>query len=531
MHKQQINVLLVEDDEDDFLLTRDLLGDFTSHECEIEWAATYEAAKRAMAEKTFDICLVDYRLGSNTGLELIREAVAENFCAPMILLTGQDDHAVDLETMKAGAADYLIKGKMEAVTLERAIRYALERKRAEDALSQAAKRERAMIDNALDVICTIDGEGRFISINPACFRMWGYEPEELIGRPFIDFVAEEDISKTIEMDAGILSGEQTTDFENRYRHKNGTLVNIRWTSYWSESEQLIFAVAHDITESKQIEKVLKAGEIMQRQLAARQSGILDALPAHICLLDSAGNILEVNNEWKQFATANGYKGINFGVGSNYVETCNNATGDCSEGAKQAAEICLAVLSGESSFHEMEYPCHSPTEKRWFKQTITSLNKEKLSGAVVMHVNITERKRIEEELEKTRDAALESARLKSEFLANMSHEIRTPMNGVIGMTGLLLDTDLISSPARIRRNYRNERRRAPDNHRRYSRFLENRSRATSVSKKSISIYEEQSNPPSKFSPNARRPKKSKSLRSFIAMFRRLFAATREDCGKF
>ncbi len=437
-------MLLVEDDEDDFLLTRDLLGDITTFDCSLDWAVTCAAAKEAIAAKKFDVCLIDYRLGERTGLELLREVIAEGFGAPMILLTGEENREIDLEAMKAGAADYLIKGKMEAVTLERAIRYALERKRAEDALAEAARRERAMIENALDVICTIDAEGRFISINPACFRMWGYQPDELIGRPFIGFVAEQDVSKTIELDKGILSGDQTTDFENRYRHKNGTLVYVRWTSYWSESEQMVFAVAHDITERKQVEEILKASENMQRQLAARQSGILDALPAHICLLDGAGNILEVNNEWKQFATANGYRGINFGVGSNYIETCENAAGDCAEDARQAADICRAVLSGEVAHYEMEYPCHSPTEKRWFKQTVTSLNKEKKekqAGAVIMHVNITERKRIEEELEQTRDAALESTRMKSEFLANMSHEIRTPMNGVIGMTGLLLDTDL------------------------------------------------------------------------------------------
>ncbi|HVE58875.1 MAG TPA: PAS domain S-box protein, partial [Pyrinomonadaceae bacterium] len=132
-----------------------------------------------------------------------------------------------------------------------------ESKRVKDALEIAARKERAMIENALDVICTIDGQGLFISINPACFKMWGYQPEELIGRQFIDFVTPEDVEKTVAVDADIVSGIQTTDFENRYLHKNGTLVNVRWTSYWSETEQLVFAVAHDITELKRAEEEMQ----------------------------------------------------------------------------------------------------------------------------------------------------------------------------------------------------------------------------------------------------------------------------------
>lgn len=307
------------------------------------------------------------------------------------------------------------------------VRDVTERKRAEEALQAAARRESALLENALDVICSMDSEGKFASVSPASLKVWGYQPEELIGRRYIELVTPEDVAKTNEIAAEIMSGVAATNFENRYTHKNGSLIDVRWTAFWSETEQLMFCVAHDITERKQIEE--------------RQAAILDALPAHICLLDKAGNILEVNDEWKQFALGNGFASSNFGVGSNYLEICEQASGDFSEDAKQVAEMCRAVLSGKSSHFELEQPCFSPNEERWFKLTVTPLNKEKLAGAVVMHINITERKRIEEELKQARDTALESVRLKSEFLANMSHEIRTPMNGVIGMTGLLLDTKL------------------------------------------------------------------------------------------
>ncbi len=125
------------------------------------------------------------------------------------------------------------------------------------ALNEATKRELAVIRNALDVICTIDAQGNFASINPACFRMWGYQPAELIGRSYVDLVVPEDVAKTIESTASNMSGEELTDFENRYRHKDGTIVNLMWTSHWSESEQLMFAVAHNITERKNVEVELK----------------------------------------------------------------------------------------------------------------------------------------------------------------------------------------------------------------------------------------------------------------------------------
>jgi len=318
MKGETIKVLVIDDDKDDYILTRDLFTLVRGEDYAVDWAPSYEEGLALTRRQEHHVCLVDYRLGEHTGVQLIREVREAQLNTPMILLTGQGDFEVDVEAMEAGATDYLIKDETSPSRLERTIRYAVRlntvRCNAEQALrdsetkfrslvqsaSEGLRRERAMIENALDVICTIDASGKFVSVSPASLKIWGYEPEELIGRRFIEFVTIDDVEKTLAVDASIVAGTEATDFENRYIHKDGSLVDTMWTSFWSESEQLVFAVARDITA---------------------------------------------------------------------------------------------------------------------------------------------RKLMEEELRQTRDVALASVRLKSEFLANMSHEIRTPMNGVIGMTGLLLETDL------------------------------------------------------------------------------------------
>jgi len=124
--------LLVEDDEDDFILTRDLFSEFGSQRVQIDWMKTFSTGLEAMARNRHDVCLVDYRLGAQNGVELLRAALDRGCRAPVILLTGQGEHEIDLEAMKAGAADYLVKGRLDSRLLERSIRYAIERKRAAD---------------------------------------------------------------------------------------------------------------------------------------------------------------------------------------------------------------------------------------------------------------------------------------------------------------------------------------------------------------------------------------------------------------
>src|SRR5262245_44812293 len=131
-----------------------------------------------MAACSHDVYLVDYRLPGRSGLDLVREAAARGCAAPMLVLTGVGDREVDLLAMKAGAADYLDKGRIDEVTLERAIRHAMERKRAADDLRQLKK----AVDTLQIGLSITDVTGRIVYTNPAEAEMHGFTVEELLHR-------------------------------------------------------------------------------------------------------------------------------------------------------------------------------------------------------------------------------------------------------------------------------------------------------------------------------------------------------------
>ncbi len=114
-----------------------------------------------------------------------------------------------------------------------------------------------MMDNSLDVICTLSADGRFLSVNPACEQLWGYRPDELIGRPFLVLVHEDDRPKTANAANDLLVSGKLTDFVNRYVRKNGTVVDVLWSATWSPEDKMMFCVAHDVTERSRIEKALR----------------------------------------------------------------------------------------------------------------------------------------------------------------------------------------------------------------------------------------------------------------------------------
>ena len=129
MYDQPIKLLLVDDDEDDYVIIRDLLSEIDWANFDLRWASTYEAAQEAARSDEHHMFLVDYRLGERDGLELMRWLRLQGSTAPVILLTAFGDQDLDTQAMRDGAADYLEKNEITPSVLERSIRYSMERER------------------------------------------------------------------------------------------------------------------------------------------------------------------------------------------------------------------------------------------------------------------------------------------------------------------------------------------------------------------------------------------------------------------
>jgi len=148
MEKSEVKILLVDDDEDDYILTEDMLNAVAPWSFDLEWVSQYGEAIQRLRENEYDVCLIDYRLGGQDGLALFSEAFEGGAQTPFIMLTGQADQAIDEKAMQAGAVDFLVKGQTDGHLLERSIRYALERARVKKAEREVIQMREDFIANA-----------------------------------------------------------------------------------------------------------------------------------------------------------------------------------------------------------------------------------------------------------------------------------------------------------------------------------------------------------------------------------------------
>jgi diguanylate cyclase (GGDEF)-like protein/PAS domain S-box-containing protein len=219
------SVLLVEDDEDDYLITRDMLERQNRARFVLDWCSDYGTGLSAIGEQCHDVYLIDYRLGQSTGLDLVREGFASRPQAPVIILTGQSDYQIDLEATALGVTDFLLKQDLNPLSLERSIRYAISHQQALRDLARSEERYALAARAVNDGIWDWDLQTDQVYFSPRWHNVLGRADPEGDEHPsaWFDLVHEDDLPGLRNNIEAHLSGRTShLQSEHRMRHVDGT---------------------------------------------------------------------------------------------------------------------------------------------------------------------------------------------------------------------------------------------------------------------------------------------------------------------
>jgi PAS domain S-box-containing protein len=255
-----IRILVVDDDEDDFYITNSIVKDIKEGNFVVHWCYKYQEALDRICHKQYDLYFIDYYLGAKTGLDLLREALERDCEAPMILLTGKGNHAVDIEAMRVGAADYLIKSDLTVEKMERCIRYTLEKARSLKALRDNELKYRNMFERSKDAIFLANTNLQFFTINMAATTLLGYTADELAGMSLYDLMIEEKAAASLKQ---LLESGEIDDLEVDLLNKDKeerTCIFSATIIERPDSTRYVQGILHDITGLRKAEKSILMGE-------------------------------------------------------------------------------------------------------------------------------------------------------------------------------------------------------------------------------------------------------------------------------
>jgi len=249
-------ILIVDDDEDDFIITSEYIKHIPGVSYIIEWCPKYDLALEHMLDGDYDLYFVDYRLGGKSGVDLLKEALMNNCEDPIILLTGKGNYLVDIEAMQLGAVDYLVKTELTIEKVERSIRYALEHSAAMKALKANERKYRSIFEKSKDVVFITDELLNFSDVNDAVHQLLGYTKEEILQLNLTDLI-EQAQHKNFLIQLSQLHKE-LNDWEVILNTKTGEKKSCILTV--TPEQGYAQGIIHDITNLKKIEKATLQAE-------------------------------------------------------------------------------------------------------------------------------------------------------------------------------------------------------------------------------------------------------------------------------
>ncbi|MGC9354446.1 MAG: PAS domain S-box protein [Mariniphaga sp.] len=384
--------------------------------------------RKELEEFKPDIVISDYSMPTFDGMSALKITREHSRHKPFVVLTGSMNEETAVACMKAGANDYVIKEQIKRLpyAIKEAIEKAVareEKQKIEQQLRQSLGEYRDLINGMSETVWIIDTEGNLIEVNETAVKVLGYTREELVelGLHGIDNHLPK---KQIADLANQMPTVKNQFFQTWHTTKSGKKipVEINSTLVNYNGKKAIMSIARDITERIEIENQLK---LLSRSV--------EQSPVSIVVTDNNGIIEYVNSA---FTKVTGYSSDEVkGMKTSLFKSGNHSQ-------KFYKQLWNTILRGEE-WHGELMNRKKNGELFWEDISISPVYnlKQEITHFISIREDVTEKKKMIDDLIAAKEKAEESDRLKSAFLANMSHEIRTPMNGILGFTELLKEPKL------------------------------------------------------------------------------------------
>lgn len=378
---------------DDQTINIRLVGEIFKGDCDIYMAMDGEQGIAQCQATLPDLVLLDLVMPGIDGYEVCRRLKADPKTEhiPIIFITSQRDEADEARGFELGAVDYVTKPFNQTVLRARVQTHIVQKLQA-DRLRTSERFMCTLTDSVpalitywnVDLVCTFS--------NASCRDYYGRTPAQMVGISPRELMGDSLFNKSKKFIEATLQG-QSQQFERTMTKWDGNMVFV-WVQYIPDIEdgrvQGFTVLISDISELKRAQLALAESEQFVRTT-------IDTVPETICVLNNAGVIIAVNQAWRDFYDANceDPRSVNYALGANYLKVCELAS-SADVGAAEMAQGLAAVLAGEREEFSVEYPCDSPTEKRFYFARV-----KRFAGGsgnvLVAHGNVTGRKMMELEL--------------------------------------------------------------------------------------------------------------------------------------